>query len=85
MTNHLMGRHGSPTRPSVWMQLGESVEQFVPIPRAQESLHWGRLYAEIQIEYLVLLATACHYPLPRTAFNKTQLSALMSWLDLAVK
>ncbi len=40
MTNHLMRGHSSPTGPTVWMYLGESIEYFVPVARTQESFHW---------------------------------------------
>ena len=64
MTNHLMDRHGSPTTLSVWMQLDQSIEYFVPNPKTRESLHWEKLYAENSSKYLVLSATACRYLLP---------------------
>jgi hypothetical protein len=47
---------------------------------------WSELVGvAYQKNVIVLMATGCHYPLPRSAFNETQLGSLMRWVDLAMK
>jgi len=47
---------------------------------------WSELIGvACQKRVIVLMVTSGHYPLPRSAFNETQLDSLMRWLDLAMK
>jgi len=47
---------------------------------------WSELVGvAYQKNVIVLMVTSGHYPLPRSAFNETQLGALMRWLELAMK
>jgi hypothetical protein len=47
---------------------------------------WSELVGvAYQTRVIVLMAKGSHYPLPRSAFNKTELGSLMQWLELAMK
>jgi hypothetical protein len=54
MANHLSGRHSSPAGRGVWPEFGESVEQFIPIPDGQQSLHEGRILSYAAPEFVFL-------------------------------
>jgi hypothetical protein len=43
MTDHLMRGHSSPTGPTAWMYLGESVEYFGPIAQASRDSSFGTI------------------------------------------
>lgn len=46
---------------------------------------WGDLIGVAHLNRVIILMAPSHYPLPRSAFNESQLGSLTQWLELAMK
>ena len=46
---------------------------------------WGDLIGVADLNRVIILMAPRHYPVPRSAFDESQLGSLTQWLDLAMK